>query len=105
MSLQRDGSEILTIPHVCNDQNTREVAAAIRGKNLKKAQKYLKHVLAHKDAIPYTRHCGNIGRHAQGHKFKINSGGQCRWPEKPVRHILDLLQNAESNAEVSCASF
>uniref|UniRef100_A0A7S0PY74 60S ribosomal protein L17 n=1 Tax=Coccolithus braarudii TaxID=221442 RepID=A0A7S0PY74_9EUKA len=80
-------------------KNTRETAAAIKGLSLQRAQRYLKDVLAHKDAIPYRRHCGNIGRHAMGKKYK-NSGNQCRWPEKSCRFLLDLLQNAESNAEL-----
>ncbi|CAA6653652.1 unnamed protein product [Spirodela intermedia] len=50
---------------------------------LGKAKRYLEDVIAHKQAIPFTRFCG---------------GG--RWPAKSAKFILDLLKNAESNAEV-----
>ena len=72
---------------------------AIKGMQLNRAKTYLQNVIAHKDAIPFRRHCGNIGRHAMGKKYK-NSGNQCRWPEKSCRYLLDLLTNAESNAEI-----
>jgi large subunit ribosomal protein L17e len=77
-------------------KNTRETAAAIKGMGLSKAQKYLRDVLAHKDAIPFRVHKGGVGRHAQAKKYGVS---QCRWPEKSCRFLLDLLQNAESNAD------
>jgi len=80
-------------------KNTRETAAAIKGMSLKKAQKYLNDVIKHKDAIPFRRYNQHAGRKAMGKKYK-NNGGQVRFPEKSCRFILDLLQNAESNAEV-----
>merc|ERR1711862_1062365 len=46
-------------------KNTYEVAMAIKGMNLRKAQR-----------------------------------GQVRWPQKSCRFVLDLLRNAESNADV-----
>jgi len=70
---------------------------AIRGMGLKRAQRYLKDVLAHKDIIPFRKHTGNQGRHAQAKRHKVTQGG---WPQKTVRHVLDLLTNAESNAEI-----
>ena len=51
-------------------QNTRETAAALHGLALPRAQKYLEDVLAHKDAIPFRRFTGKIGRHAQGKLHK-----------------------------------
>jgi large subunit ribosomal protein L17e len=43
---------------------------------------------------------GGIGHKAQTKKYKCVAG---RWPEKSCRYLLDLLTNAESNAEVcSC---
>ena len=80
-------------------KNTRETAAAIHGLTLRKAQKFLKDVIAHKDIVPFRVYASCIGRHAQGHKYK-NAGGIGRWPEKSCRFLLDLLQNAESNAEI-----
>jgi large subunit ribosomal protein L17e len=67
---------------------------------LKKAQKYLKDAIAHKDIVPFRRYRYGIGRHAQLKKFKAVQGG---WPEKSCRFLLDLLTNAQSNAEVKGA--
>jgi len=78
-------------------KHARECAMAIRGMGLKRAQQYLKDVLARKDIIPFRKHTGNQGRHAQAKRHKVTQGG---WPQKTVRHVLDLLQNAESNAEI-----
>lgn len=55
-------------------------------------------MLAHKQAIPFTRFCGGVGRTAQAKNR--HSNGQGRWPVKSAKFILDLLKNAESNAEV-----
>ena len=77
-------------------KNTHETARAIRGMTLKKAQKYLSNVVEHKAAIPFRRHTGCIGRHAQA---KIYGATQCRWPKKSCEFLLGLLKNAESNAE------
>lgn len=54
--------------------------------------------MAHKQAIPFTRFCRGVGRTAQAKNRHPN--GQGRWPVKSAKFILDLLKNAESNAEV-----
>ncbi|KAF7124007.1 hypothetical protein RHSIM_Rhsim12G0027600 [Rhododendron simsii] len=79
-------------------KNTRETAHAIRKLPLIKAKRYLEDVLAHKQAIPFTRFCRGVGRTAQAKNR--HSNGQGRWPAKSAKFILDLLKNAESNAEV-----
>uniref|UniRef100_A0A6V7QUH5 60S ribosomal protein L17 n=1 Tax=Ananas comosus var. bracteatus TaxID=296719 RepID=A0A6V7QUH5_ANACO len=79
-------------------KNTRETAFAIRKLPLAKAKRYLEDVIAHKQAIPFRRFCGGVGRTAQAKSR--HSNGQGRWPVKSCRFILDLLKNAESNAEV-----
>nr|GMC82287.1 60S ribosomal protein L17-2 [Ipomoea batatas] len=79
-------------------KNTRETAHAIRKLPLDKAKRYLEDVLVHKQAIPFTRFCRGVGRTAQAKNRHPN--GQGRWPVKSARFILDLLKNAESNAEV-----
>jgi len=83
--------------HFC-EQNTRETAFAIRKLPLVKAKRYLEDVIAHKQAIPFRRFCGGVGRTAQAKNR--HSNGQGRWPAKSARFILDLLKNAESNADV-----
>mmetsp|Transcript_16800 Transcript_16800/g.48682 ORF Transcript_16800/g.48682 Transcript_16800/m.48682 type:complete len:189 (-) Transcript_16800:484-1050(-) len=77
-------------------KNTHQTAQAIRGLTLKKAKKYLENVLEHKEAIPFTTFNGGIGRHAMAKVHKVT---QCRWPKKSCVFLMDLLRNAESNAE------
>jgi large subunit ribosomal protein L17e len=79
-------------------QNTRETAFALRKMPLNKAKRYLEDVLAHKQAIPFRRYCRGVGRTAQVKNRQPN--GQGRWPAKSAQFVLDLLKNAESNAEV-----
>eukprot|EP00008_Paramoeba_atlantica_P011629 CAMPEP_0201483050 /NCGR_PEP_ID=MMETSP0151_2-20130828/7282_1 /ASSEMBLY_ACC=CAM_ASM_000257 /TAXON_ID=200890 /ORGANISM="Paramoeba atlantica, Strain 621/1 / CCAP 1560/9" /LENGTH=173 /DNA_ID=CAMNT_0047866009 /DNA_START=61 /DNA_END=582 /DNA_ORIENTATION=- len=78
-------------------KNTRETVAALKGMSLRKAQRYLEQVLDHTAAIPFRRHTGGIGRHAQA---KMYNTTQCRWPKKSCEVVLGLLKNVESNAEV-----
>ncbi|KAL5973043.1 60S ribosomal protein L17A [Asimina triloba] len=78
--------------------NTRETAFAIRKLPLAKAKRYLEDVIVHKQAIPFRRFCGGVGRTAQAKNRHAN--GQGRWPAKSAKFILDLLKNAESNADV-----
>ena len=84
------------------EQNTRETAHAIRKLPLIKAKRYLEDVIAHKQAIPFTRFCRGVGRTAQAKNR--HSNGQGRWPAKSAQFVLDLLKNAESNAEVTLNS-
>ncbi|RZC70293.1 hypothetical protein C5167_033419 [Papaver somniferum] len=79
-------------------KNTRETAFSLRKMPLVKAKRYLEDVLAHKQAIPFRRFCGGVGRTAQAKNR--HSNGQGRWPAKSAKFILDLLKNAESNADV-----
>ncbi|WKA07916.1 hypothetical protein VitviT2T_025687 [Vitis vinifera] len=79
-------------------KNTRETAHAIRKLRLTKAKRYLEDVLAHKQAIPFQRFCRGVGRTAQAKNR--HSNGQGRWPVKSAKFILDLLKNAESNADL-----
>jgi large subunit ribosomal protein L17e len=63
---------------------------------LAKAYTYLSDVKDHKQVIPFRRFAGGIGRATQAKQFGTTKG---RWPEKSVRFILNLLKNAEANAE------
>jgi len=74
----------------------REVAAALTGLKLTKAYSYLSDVKDHKRVIPFRRFSGGVGRASQAKEFKATQG---RWPEKSVKFILNLLKNAESNAD------
>eukprot|EP01139_Manchomonas_bermudensis_P014281 Amastigsp_a508339_15395.p2 type:complete len:194 gc:universal Amastigsp_a508339_15395:1-582(+) len=77
-------------------KNTRETAAAIKGMQLNQAVTYLNAVLAHKRIIPFRHFTGKIGHKAQAKEFNTTQG---RWPEKSVKVILGLLENAAANAE------
>ena len=80
-------------------KNTRETAFALRKMNLQKAKRYLEDVLGRKRCIPFHRFTGCIGRTAQA-KNEGSTTRQGRWPVKSCEFLLNLLKNAESNAEV-----
>ena len=77
-------------------KNTRETAQAIKSMPLHRATKYLKNVVGHKEIVPFRRFMGGVGRHAQA---KVHGTAQGRWPLKSAEFLLQLLKNAESNAE------
>jgi hypothetical protein len=76
-----------------------QAAFALRKLDLAKAKKYLEDVMEHKRAIPFRRYSGGVGRTAQA-KQEGAPAGQARWPVKSCEFLLNLLKNAESNAEV-----
>jgi large subunit ribosomal protein L17e len=84
-------------------KNTRETAFAVKGKDLTGAKRYLEDVLQRKRCVPFRRFNGGIGRNAQA-KNEGQASGAGRWPVKSVEFILNLLKNAESNAEVNSAA-
>lgn len=65
---------------------------------LKRAQAYLKNVIGKKECIPFRRFNGGVGRCAQAKQFGTTQG---RWPKKSAEFLLQLLRNAESNADYS----
>merc|ERR1711972_859494 len=71
-------------------------AQAIKGMTLRSAQTYLEDVCEKKQCVPFRKFRGGIGRTPQAKAFKMSQG---RWPIKSAKIILDLLKNAESNAE------
>ncbi|XP_068693415.1 large ribosomal subunit protein uL22-like [Montipora capricornis] len=79
-------------------KNTHEAAAAIKGMHIRKANRYLKDVMAKKQIVPFRRFNGGIGRKAQAKNMNV-PGSQGRWPKKSAEILLQLLKNAESNAE------
>ena len=72
-------------------KKTYEVLNAIRGKSLDSARELLEAVLAHERAIPFRRY-----NQETAHKRGVGPG---RYPEKVARSVLQILANAESNAE------
>merc|ERR1711872_339254 len=78
-------------------KNTRETAQAIKRMSLKRAQRYLKNVMIQREIVPFRRFHGGVGRKAQCHNRQ--GAVQGRWPQKSADFLLQLLKNAESNAE------
>ncbi|KAJ1445713.1 ribosomal protein L22/L17 [Pelagophyceae sp. CCMP2097] len=76
----------------------REVCHALKDMKLPKAKAFLEDVLNYKQAVPFTKFTGGCGRHAQG-KLRKAAGDKVRWPQKATKMVLDLLKNAEANAE------
>ena len=81
-------------------KHCREICAALKGRNLVKAQTYLRDVLVQKAGIPVTKYTGGIGRHAVAKQYKV-AGDKVAFPTKATKAFLDLLRNVEANAEVS----
>ncbi|KAL2111821.1 hypothetical protein VUR80DRAFT_9209 [Thermomyces stellatus] len=77
-------------------KNTRETAQAINGWKLQRAIAFLNNVTEKKEAVPFRRFAGSIGRTAQGKQWGVT---RARWPVKSAEHLLTLLRNAESNAD------
>ncbi len=80
-------------------KHVREVAHTISGWQVGKAKTFLNDVLQYKRAVPFTRFTQGVGRHAQAKLLSV-PGSQCAWPQKATKVVLDMLTNAESNAEV-----
>lgn len=81
-------------------KHCREIGEAIKGRTLSNAKNYLENVLQFKEAIPFTKYTGGIGRHSVAKKYNA-PGDKVGWPLKATRTFIDLLRNVESNAEVS----
>ncbi|CAB0031123.1 unnamed protein product [Trichogramma brassicae] len=78
-------------------KNTHETSRALKGMPLRRAQRYLKNVIAFKECVPFRRFNGGVGRCAQAKQFGTTQG---RWPKKSAEFLLQLLRNAESNADL-----
>ncbi|EME28899.1 60S ribosomal protein L17-1 [Galdieria sulphuraria] len=78
-------------------KNTRETGRALKGMSLQRAKTYLKNVIEKKEIVPFVRYRYGVGRKAQAKQHGFPNG---RWPKKSALVFLDLLKNAESNAEV-----
>lgn len=77
-------------------KNTRETAQAIKKMPLRRAQRFLKNVILQKEIVPFRRFNGGVGRKSQCKAWKTSQG---RWPAKSAEFLLQLLRNAESNAD------
>ncbi|OEC88067.1 MULTISPECIES: 50S ribosomal protein L22 [Methanobacterium] len=71
-----------------------EICNKIRGMKVEKAEAYLEDVIEMKTAVPFKRHNKKVG-----HKRGIGGWPTGRYPVKAAKQILDILKNAEANAE------
>jgi ribosomal protein uL22 len=63
---------------------------------LRRAQRFLKNVVDQKECVPFRRFNGGVGRCAQAKQWGTSVG---RWPKKSADFLLQLLKNAEANAD------
>jgi len=71
-----------------------EICNKIRGMNVEEAKDYLEDVIEMKKAVPFKRHNKKVG-----HRRGLEGWPTGRYPVKAADHILDVLVNAEANAE------
>ena len=64
--------------------------------HIRKATKYLKDVTLKKQCVLFHRYNGGIGRCALAKQWGWTQG---LWPKKSAEFLLQVLKNAESNAE------
>ncbi|KAI9932047.1 60S ribosomal protein L17 [Aspergillus wentii] len=63
---------------------------------LQRALTFLENVTAKAEAVPMRRYAGSTGRCAQGKQWGVS---KARWPVKSAEFLIDLLKNAEANAD------
>ena len=68
-----------------------EICSFIRNKKVSYAKDVLNRVITHEQAIPFRRFNAGVG-----HKKKMMAG---RYPKKASIEILELINNAEANAQ------
>ncbi|KAL4806544.1 ribosomal protein L22 [Aspergillus unguis] len=77
-------------------KNTRETAQAINGMKLQRAVTFLENVTTKTEVVPFRRFASSTGRCAQAKQWGV---ARARWPVKSAEFLLDLLKNAEANAD------
>jgi len=74
---------------------TREVCQTIKGMMLDEAKTLLQEVVKKKKPVPFRRF-----KKKAGHRHGLTEGAFAgRYPVKAASHILEVLENAEANAE------
>ena len=71
-----------------------EICSAIRGMDVAKAKAYLNDVIEMKKAVPFKRHNRDVG-----HRKGMKGWAAGRYPVKASKAILNVIENAEANAE------
>lgn len=76
----------------CSPKASRNIARTIKGMRLDQAKVFLEEVIEKKTAVPYTVRYRKIA-HRRGPM------GPGAFPVKAAGHVLDILKNAENNAQ------
>lgn len=72
----------------------REICNVIKGMKLDQAKRFLRLVIAKKQPVPFKRF-----RKKVGHKGQLQKADAGKYPVKAAKKILEVLKNAEANAE------
>jgi len=72
----------------------REVCRTIKGMRLNEAKRFLRQVIAKKQPVPFRRYKKKVG-----HKRQLQKAFAGRYPVRAAGKILEVLENAEANAE------
>lgn len=72
----------------------REVCNAIKGMKVEEAKVFLQQVTLKRRPVPFRRHKKHVG-----HRRGVQKASAGRYPIKAAGRILEVLENAEANAE------
>jgi large subunit ribosomal protein L22 len=75
-------------------KHAREICNVVNGMLIDEAKTYLQKVIDKKTAVPFRRHHKKIG-----HRSELVGWDVGRYPVKASQKILEIINNAESNAE------
>jgi len=75
-------------------KHAREICNKIKGMQVENAREYLEDVIEMKKAVPFKKHNKKVG-----HRRGLEGWPTGRYPVKAATQILDVLKNAEANAE------
>ncbi len=75
-------------------KSTREVCNTIKGMKLDQARNFLRQVILEKKPVPFRRH-----KKKAGHRRGLQKAYAGRYPAKAAQKVLEVLENAEANAE------
>lgn len=71
-----------------------EISRTIKGMTLTQARNFLQNVIDKKQAVPFKRY-----RKLVGHRHGLEKADVGKYPVKAAKKILEILNNAEANAE------
>ncbi len=75
-------------------KSTREVCNTIKGMKLDRARNFLRQVILKKKPVPFRRY-----KKKAGHRHGLQKAYAGRYPVKAAQKVLEVLENAEANAE------